>query len=61
MYVSLEHPLFRLDSGMNQIKQKENVKDRPSGSVAQLLQSACSVSESPGWATIFSFPVTSAC
>ena len=55
-------PLFRADSGTNLIKEGENVKGRPSGSVAQLAE--CShgkreaLGSSPGRATIFSFPVT---
>ena len=55
-------PLFRADSGTNLIKQGENVKERPSGSVAQLAE--CShgkreaLGSSPGRATIFSSPVT---
>ena len=58
-------PLFRADSGTNLIKQGENVKGRPSGSVAQLAE--CShgkrevLSSSPGRATIFPFPVTKVC
>ena len=31
-------PLFRADPGTNLIKQRENVKGRPSGSVAQLAE-----------------------
>ena len=31
-------PLFRADSGTNLLKQGENVKGRPSGSVAQLAE-----------------------
>ena len=55
-------PLFRADSGTNLIKQGENVKGRPCGSVAQLAE--CShgkreaLGSSPGRATIFSSPVT---
>ena len=55
-------PLFRADSGMNLIKQGENVKGQPCGSVAQLAE--CShgkpeaLGSSPGQATIFSSPVT---
>ena len=55
-------PLFRADSGTNLVKQGENVKGRPSGSVAQLAE--CShgkreaLDSSPGRATIFSSPVT---
>ena len=55
-------PLFRADSRTNLIKQGENVKGRPCGSVAQLAE--CShgkreaLGSSPGRATIFSFPVT---
>ena len=55
-------PLFRADSGTNLIKQGENFKGRPCGSVAQLAE--CShgkreaLGSSPGWATIFSSPVT---
>ena len=55
-------PLFRADSGTNLIKQEENVKGRPSGSIAQLAE--CShgkreaLGSSPGRATIFSAPVT---
>ena len=55
-------PLFRSDSGTNLIKQGENVKGRPSGSVALL--AVCShgkreaLGSSPGRATIFSSPVT---
>ena len=58
MHVSL----FRADSGTNLFKQGENVKGRPSGSVAQLAE--CShgkreaLGSSPGRATIFSSPVT---
>ena len=54
-------PLFRADSGTNLIKQGENVKGRPCGSVAQLAE--CShgkreaLGSSPGRATIFSSPV----
>ena len=50
-------PLFRADSGMNLIKQGENVKGRPYGSVAQL--AACphgkreALGSSPGRASIF--------
>ena len=50
-------PLFRADSGTNLIKQGENVKGRPCGSVAQLAE--CShgkreaLGSSPGRATIF--------
>ena len=50
-------PLFRADSGTNLIKQEEDVKGRPSGSLAQLTE--CShgkreaVGSSPGQATIF--------
>ena len=53
-------PLFRADSGTNLIKQEENVKGRPCGSVAQLAE--CShgkrdaVGSSPGGATIFFLP-----
>ena len=50
-------PLFQEDSGTNLIKQGENVKGRPSGSVAQLAECPHSKREalgsSPGWATIF--------
>ena len=55
-------PLFRADSGTNLIKQGENVKGRPCGSIAQLAE--CShgkreaLGSSPGRATIFSSPVT---
>ena len=55
-------PLFRADSGTNIIKQGENVKGRPSGSVTQLAE--CShgkreaLGSSPGRATIVSSPVT---
>ena len=55
-------PLFRADSGTNLFKQGENVKGRPSGSVAQLAE--CShgkreaLGSSPGRVTIFSSPVT---
>ena len=55
-------PLFQADSGTNLIKQGENVKGRPSGSVAQLAE--CShgkreaLGSSPGRTTIFSSPVT---
>ena len=55
-------PLFRADSGTNLIKQGENVKGRPCGSVAQLAE--CShgkreaLGSSPGRATIFSSSVT---
>ena len=55
-------PLYRADSGTNLIKQGENVKGRPCGSVAQLAE--CShgkreaLGSSPGRATIFSSPVT---
>ena len=55
-------PLFLADSGTNLIKQGENVKGRPCGSVAQLAE--CShgkreaLGSSPGRATIFSSPVT---
>ena len=55
-------PLFRADSGANLVKQGENVKGRPCGSVAQL--AGCShgkreaLGSSPGRATIFSSPVT---
>ena len=58
-------PLFRADSGTNLIKQGENVKGRPCGSVAQLAE--CShgkreaLGSSPGRATIFSSPVTFGC
>ena len=54
--------LFRADSGTNIIEQADNVKGRPSGSVAQLAE--CShgkreaLGSSPGRATIFSSPVT---
>ena len=57
MHVSL----FRADCGANLIKQGENVKGRPCGSVAQLAE--CShgkreaLGSSPGRATIFSSPV----
>ena len=57
MHVSL----FRADCGANLIKQGENVKGRPCGSVAQLAK--CShgkreaLGSSPGRATIFSSPV----
>ena len=50
-------PLFRADSRTNLIKQGENVKGRPCGSVAQLAE--CShgkreaLGSSPGRATIF--------
>ena len=53
-------PLFRADSGTNLIKQGENVKGRPCGSVAQLAE--CShgkreaLGSSPGLATIFFLP-----
>ena len=53
-------PLFRADSGTNLIKQGENVKGRPCGSVAQLAE--CShgkreaLGSSPGRATIFFLP-----
>ena len=56
------HVLFRADSRTNPIKQGENVKRQPSGSVAQL--SMCShgkreaLCSGPGRATIFSSPVT---
>ena len=55
-------PLFRADSGTNLIKQGENVKGRPCGSVAQLAE--CShgkreaLGSSPDRATIFPSPVT---
>ena len=55
-------PLIRADSGTNLIEQGENVKGRPSGSVAQMAE--CShgkreaLGSSPGRATIFSSPVT---
>ena len=58
-------PLFRADSGTNLIKQGENVKGRPCGSVAQLAE--CShgkreaLGSSPGRTTIFSSPVTQIC
>ena len=61
MHVSL----FRADSGTNLIKQGENVKGRPCGSVAQLAE--CShgkreaLGSSPGRTTIFSSPVTQIC
>ena len=55
-------PLFRADSGTNLIKQGENVKGRPCGSVAQLAEYSHGKREalgsSPGRATIFSSPVT---
>ena len=50
-------PLFRADSRTNLIKQGENVKGRPCGSVAQLAE--CfhgkreALGSSPGRATIF--------
>ena len=57
-------PLYRADSGMNLIKQGENVKGRPYGSVAQLAECLHGEREalgsSPGRATIFSSPVTNA-
>ena len=55
-------PLFRADSGTNLIKQGENVKGRPCGSVAQLAEYSHGKREalgsSPGRATIVSSPVT---
>ena len=54
--------LFRADSGTNLIKQGENVKGRPCGSVAQLAECSHGKREAlgscPGRATIFSSPVT---
>ena len=51
-------PLFRADSGINLIKQGENVKGRPCDSVAQLAECLHGKREalgsSPGPATIFS-------
>ena len=50
-------PLFRADSGMNLIRQGENVKGRPCGSVAQLEEylhgKREALGSSPGRATIF--------
>ena len=55
-------PLFRADSGTNLMKQGENVKGRPCGSVAQLAECSHGKQEalgsSPGRAMIFSSPVT---
>ena len=54
-------PLLRADSGTNLIKQGGNVKGRPSGSVAQMVECSHGKREalglSPGRATIFSSPV----
>ena len=54
--------LFRADSGTNLIKQGENVKGQPSGSVAQLAECSHGKREALGSrlgrATIFSSPVT---
>ena len=56
-------PLFRADSGTTLIKQGENVKGRPRGSVAQLAEYSHGKREalalSPGRTMIFSSPVTS--
>ena len=55
-------PLFRADSRTNLINQGDNVKGRPSGSVAQMAE--CShgkreaVDSNPGRARSFSSPVT---
>ena len=53
------HPLFRADSGMNLLKQGENVKERPYGSVAQLAEwlhgKREALGSSPCQATNFSF------
>ena len=53
------HLLFRADSGMNLIKQGENVKGRPYGSVAQFAEwlhgKGEALGSSPCQATIFSF------
>ena len=50
-------PLFRTDSGVNLIKQGENVKGRPSSSVAQLAECSHGKGEamdsSPRQATTF--------
>ena len=58
-------PLFRADSGTNLIKQGENVKGRPCGSVAQLAECSHGKREAlgsrPGRATIFSSPVKYRC
>ena len=58
MHVSL----FRADPGMYLIKQGENLKRRPCGSVAQLAECSHGKREAlglrPGRATIFSSPVT---
>ena len=58
-------PLFRADSGTNLIRQGENVKGRPSRSVAQLAECLHGKREalgsSPGRSTIFSSPVTLRC
>ena len=57
-------PLFQADSGTNLIKQGENVKGRPCGSVAQLAE--CShgkreaLGSSPGRDTIFIIRVINA-
>ena len=42
-------PLFRADWGTNLIKQGENVKGRPSGSVAQLAECSHSKREALGF------------
>ena len=50
-------PLFRADSGTNLIKQGENVKRRPNGSVTQLAKCSHSkrvaLGSSPGRTTVF--------
>ena len=55
-------PLFRAASGTNLMTQGENVKGRPSGSVAQLAECShgkrAALGSCPGRATIFFSPVT---
>ena len=57
--------LFRADSGTNLIKQGENVKGRPCGSVTELAECSHAKREvlgsSPSRATTFSSPVTVVC